>query len=542
MAYSPNNPNGQATAANSAPVVLASDQGAIAVNTAPASIIGTPTSVSMAALNATVGYTCNSSAGIYLSLTNAPGATAAWVGTVTFQYSINGGSSYSALTVYPVGGPTSSGGVTTATANGLWYVMLPSAIGTTISPNIFIRANMGSYTSGTAYFFASSASMPNAMLSLPWTYTVTTANTVVGPLDASGIQEIDVQMSAITTAVYTWQGTNDPSLTTWNPIDVQDTGTQTTGAATIAAAPTGAWRMVPSGFRWVRLQCTTTGTVFTVQGVVAKFGNVTVLGGYGNAVAISNTPAVTVSSGTVTTVSTVSNITTGTIATVTNGNAGFPASINDTASAAITTTTTSGPYTPTYGTAYQVLIDVTAVSGTTPTMDTVIQESRDGGTNYVSIYAFPRITATGSYSSPVFYATGNRVQYVQTIAGTTPSFTRANYRIQSSATGKFVRQIFDRTITLTSLSSTTAALIAEQQGTNVTMTINIGATTIAPILQIQASDDAGATWYNIGTTLTSVASSTVSLTVTNITAQQFRAIVTTAGTGTTAGYVMLRSF
>ena len=61
-------------------------------------------------------------------------------------------------------------------------------------------------------------------------------------------------------------------------------------------------------------------------------------------------------------------------------------------------------------------------------------------------------------------------------------------------------------------------------------------------LQIQASDDAGTTWYSVGAPLTAVASSTVSLTVNAVTAQLFRATVSTAGVGVTAGYTLLRAF
>ena len=59
--------------------------------------------------------------------------------------------------------------------------------------------------------------------------------------------------------------------------------------------------------------------------------------------------------------------------------------------------------------------------------------------------------------------------------------------------------------------------------------------TTAPAVQLQISQDGGATYTNIGSPLTAVASSTVTSTVTNINAQFVRAIVTTAGVGVTAG-------
>ena len=262
-----------------------------------------------------------------------------------------------------------------------------------------------------------------------------------------------------------------------------------------------------------------------------------IVGGRGNATDINNSVPVSVTNAvpSVTTVSTVS--------TVTNGNLGLPSTIADVASAALISTTTTATLVPTFGTAYQVNIPVTAVSGSSPTLDFQIQESRDTGTNWVAVYDFPRITATGSYNSPVLTMTGNRLRYVQTVAGSTPSFTRAVNRLQQSNPGKIIRQIVDRTINVNSLNSVTPSLASEQSTTGVTLTVNTGAiTTTAPQFQIEASDDFGTTWYAIGAPLVAVASSTVSLTVNNIAPQVFRARVSTAGSGATAGYVLLRAF
>jgi hypothetical protein len=62
-----------------------------------------------------------------------------------------------------------------------------------------------------------------------------------------------------------------------------------------------------------------------------------------------------------------------------------------------------------------VNIPVTAVTGTSPTMDVRIEESDDSGTNWYTVYDFPRITATGIYRSPLIPLVGNRIRYVQTI-------------------------------------------------------------------------------------------------------------------------------
>ena len=133
----------------------------------------------------------------------------------------------------------------------------------------------------------------------------------------------------------------------------------------------------------------------------------------------------------------------------------------DVASAAITTTTTTATISPgsvvnigTYAHSFNVI--VTVVTGTNPTMDVGVEESMDNGTNWVRIYDFQRITATGAYTSPVIRSQfGTRFRYVQTIGGTTPSFTRAVNRNQFSHNAPFIRQFFDRSIVLTTLNSVT---------------------------------------------------------------------------------------
>lgn len=241
--------------------------------------------------------------------------------------------------------------------------------------------------------------------------------------------------------------------------------------------------------------------------------------------------------GTVTTVTTVT-----TVASVTAANLNFNQLIADVASAALTTTTTTAAITPTFGISYQVNIPVTAVTGTTPTLDVSIEESDDSGTSWYKVYDFQRITAVGNYRSPMIPLVGNRVRYVQTVGGTTPSFTRSVNRLQSSYPALVQRQLVDRTISLTTLNSVTPTILARDAGNATQLIINVGAiTTTAPALQLEGSDDFGTTWYAIGSPLTAVASSTVQVTVTNINAAALRARVSTAGVGVTAGYVMIKA-
>jgi hypothetical protein len=239
-------------------------------------------------------------------------------------------------------------------------------------------------------------------------------------------------------------------------------------------------------------------------------------------------------SGTVT-----SNIGTGTL---TAANLNFPGIIADLSSSALTSTTTTSAFTPTFGTCYSVNIVVTSVSGSFATMDVAIEESDDSGTNWFKVYDFPRITLGGQYRSPIMRLTGNRVRYVQTVGGTSPSFTRSINRLQASTNNEAVRQLIDRTISLTTLNSTTPSLDTRDCGNRAQLVINVGAiTTTAPAIQLEGSDDNGVSWYSIGAPLTAVASSTVQLTVVDINAALMRARISTAGVGVTAGYVMIKA-
>jgi hypothetical protein len=69
---------------------------------------------------------------------------------------------------------------------------------------------------------------------------------------------------------------------------------------------------------------------------------------------------------------------------------------------------------------------VTAVSGTTPTLDLVLEDTLDG-TNFYTVGAFVQVTATGRQvlRIPTTTPFTNRLRFRWTVAGTTPSFTIA---------------------------------------------------------------------------------------------------------------------
>ena len=221
----------------------------------------------------------------------------------------------------------------------------------------------------------------------------------------------------------------------------------------------------------------------------------------------------------------------------------LPSIIVDVGSAALTSTTTTAAVTPTFGSEYEVNVPVTAVSGTSPTLDIVIQESDDSGTNWFDVWHMERITATGIYRSPKLVLKGNRVRYVQTVGGTTPSFTRAVNRLQgNAATVPIRRRLLDRALNVNSGTPNTAALnVAECS--NAQLIVNMGAvTTTAPAIKLQMSED-NVTWMDVaGGSVTTAANSTVQVTVANVQAQFLRAIVSTTGSGATLGFVAVKGW
>ena len=228
-----------------------------------------------------------------------------------------------------------------------------------------------------------------------------------------------------------------------------------------------------------------------------------------------------------------------------SGSAGvaIPTFSIDLSNAAITANNTTGPYILLGGSSFEINVQVTAITaGGGYAID--IQESDDAGnSNWFTVYSMPLMTAIGNYRSPKLPVTGNRMRYVQTVTGTTPTITRTlNKNMSNDAVNSTARQLIDRsTIVLTTAGSTTPILDVSNSN-NVQLVVSIGAATTAPALQLQASYDYGVTWSNVGTVLTAVASSTVQYTLPAFNAALLRAIVTTAGATVTPNFVEVRAF
>ena len=251
---------------------------------------------------------------------------------------------------------------------------------------------------------------------------------------------------------------------------------------------------------------------------------------------------VVVNSGTVTTVSTVTAATTvGTVNAVTTANLQYNTLVTDVANAAISSNTTTSSITANAGAisnVYNIVVPNTP-TGTNPTLDIVVQESDDSGTNWFDTYHFPRITSSGQYRSPIIPMVGNRVRYVQTLTGTSPSFARSVNRLQSHSTGPIHRQFFDRTINSNTLNSTTPSWFTE--GTvDFNVVVSMGAiTTTAPIYAVEISPD-NSNWFQIGANVNISANSNVMVSSTTTLGRFTRVRVVSAGSGATLNYIMYK--
>ena len=106
------------------------------------------------------------------------------------------------------------------------------------------------------------------------------------------------------------------------------------------------------------------------------------------------------------------------------------------ASAARTATGNSGAL-PGYGPASSIRaqLNVTAASGTSPTLNVIIEDSVDGGSNWNTIGTFAQRTGTGREVINVTTPFGDQLRVTWTIGGTTPSFTFAVDWVVQGASG-----------------------------------------------------------------------------------------------------------
>lgn len=222
-------------------------------------------------------------------------------------------------------------------------------------------------------------------------------------------------------------------------------------------------------------------------------------------------------------------------------NMAIPTLVQDaTTTTPVTASITSNTISPAYGMSYIITIPVTVVSGTSPTLDITVEESDDNaGLNWYKVYDFPRITATGVYRSPAIPLFGLRVRYVQTVTGTTPSFTRSINRSQSNYPAILQRQFIDRTIVLTTLNSVTPTYFCD--GCTI-FNVNVTATTVTtpPVLALEGSED-GVKFYVITTDIQTVANVATTMSVSGFSPRFVRVRVVTAGVSATLDNIVIKA-
>lgn len=220
---------------------------------------------------------------------------------------------------------------------------------------------------------------------------------------------------------------------------------------------------------------------------------------------------------------------------------GAPVVGAEVASAARTATGNSGVISVPTGGSISGTLTVTAVSGTTPTLDLTLEESYDNGVSFVPVWAAPRVTANTTIQIPAMLISGLR-RWVWTIGGTTPSFTFAINVNQLNIVAPIVRQFYDRTANvLSGVITTPTQSILISGCKEVTVKLAIGAATTGGTYQLQISDD-NINWSNVGTATVAIANTVTSFFLpVGLTANWARVIVTSAATGQTGTYVALNA-
>ncbi len=100
--------------------------------------------------------------------------------------------------------------------------------------------------------------------------------------------------------------------------------------------------------------------------------------------------------------------------------------------------------------------------------------------------------------------------------------------------------MIDRTLNPNTAGSATQALYVDGPK-DVILVVSLGAATTPPAIQLEASEDNGATWAAISSPVTAAANGTVRIKALDEYPRHVRATVATAGSGATLGYVLIKA-
>jgi hypothetical protein len=384
-------------------------------------------------------------------------------------------------------------------------------------------------------------------------------------LSLTGATGFAVDLRGTFVATLTFQGTING--TDWFSIPMLPAGSGVNVATVTTATAVGAWAGNANGMQQVRATATAftsgsvtvvlramqaTGVVYNIPGgataqSVSVTGTPTFIGSAAEDAAATASPVVV--GGVVRTAAAPVTLVAGDAArdTMTAAGAktaaiGAPVVSAEVASAARVATGNSGTISVPTGGGISGLLVVSAVSGTTPTLDLTLEESFDAGTNWLTAWSAPRVTGVTTVPIPQM-AVGGLRRWVWTISGTTPSFTFAINTNQLAFVPPIVRKLFDRTANVLNGTATTPTGALNVAGCKqIAAKISVGAITTTPgTYQIQVSDDNSA-WSGVGTPTAVAANTTLTLiSPAGVAADWARVIVTGAATGQTGNYVAIQA-
>jgi hypothetical protein len=140
----------------------------------------------------------------------------------------------------------------------------------------------------------------------------------------------------------------------------------------------------------------------------------------------------------------------------------------------------------------------------------------------------------------IYYINGQPAAANTISIATSNSVTRSIIRQQTAEIVPTYRQLIEKatnpasgsSIALTS-SDSTSQTISSQNAKTAQLIVVIGGASVGPIVQLEGSDDFGASWYTIGTPVTGLTGGGAASTTYTINSGHLRARVTTPGTSVT---------
>lgn len=187
---------------------------------------------------------------------------------------------------------------------------------------------------------------------------------------------------------------------------------------------------------------------------------------------------------------------------------------------------------------FTVYANVSSVSGTSPTLDLVVQQSFDG-VNWEDIYHFERIITNGLYKSANITLEATNFRVIRTISGASASFTYSvsiNFHADTSI--KVSKRIIDRTLAILTASSVLniGAIFENSRKLQIQVKGN-GTFTTQPIVAIEGSEN-GIDYSQIGTITFNNAIAVIN--TLDVFGKFTRLRVATAGVGGTLDFISVR--